>query len=108
MYWIRRCLHNYSDAASVNILTNVAEALADDSKLLIQEDILDNPPNPIAAVTDMMMMNFGGKQRTLECWKDVTSRAGLQILNVYRDKESWNSLGVLECARSVLHVDSSK
>jgi len=99
VYWIRRCLHNYSDTTSINILTHLADALGPDSKLLIEEDILDNPPNPIAAVTDMMMMNFGGKQRNLETWQRIAANAGLRITGVFRGESTHSSIGVLECEK---------
>ncbi len=99
MYWIRRCLHNYSDVASVNILRHLAEAMAEDSKVLIEDDVLDNPPNQVAAVMDMLMINFGGKQRTLDCWERVTSEAGLQISAVLRTKGSQYSIAVIECIK---------
>ncbi|KAH8893060.1 O-methyltransferase [Thozetella sp. PMI_491] len=99
VYWIRRCLHNYSDAASVNILKHLAEAMAEDSKILIEEDILDYPPNHMAAVVDLMMVNFGGKQRTLECWERVASEAGLRISAISRGNSIWHSIAVIECVR---------
>lgn len=71
--------------------------MSPDSKLLIQEDILDDVPNTLASVVDMLMMVFGGKQRTLECWTRVTSEAGLHISGVFRGAQS--SLGVVECIK---------
>ncbi|KAH8886527.1 O-methyltransferase [Thozetella sp. PMI_491] len=96
-YWIRRCLHNYGDKVVVNILRNLAEALAEDSRLLIQEDIKDSTPNQVSAVVDMMMINFGGKQRTLECWEQVMSEAGLRISSISRI--TGKSIAVLECMK---------
>lgn len=101
VYWIRRCLHNYPDQVSTNILSKVVESMADDSKVLLEEDVMDNPPNPMAAMLDMVMLGFGGKQRTLETWEKVTSAAGLQITSVSRGKGPWRSLSVIECAKQV-------
>jgi len=53
----------------------------------------------MAAFTDMVMMNFGGKQRTVECWESVISGAGLQIFGISRGKASSHSMGVLECIK---------
>jgi hypothetical protein len=73
--------------------------MAEDSKLLIQEDILGSPPYFMAAMLDFMMLGFGGKERSLECWKDVTSKAGLEISSISRGKGGWSSLSVIECVR---------
>ncbi|KAK4447337.1 O-methyltransferase [Podospora aff. communis PSN243] len=45
VYFMRRCLHNYSDTMAANILRIIAEAMAEDSKLLIQEDVKASPPD---------------------------------------------------------------
>ncbi|KAL1880550.1 hypothetical protein VTK73DRAFT_5563 [Phialemonium thermophilum] len=100
IYFIRRCLHNYSDKAATNILRRLVEAMADDSKVLLQEEIMSSPPNRTAAMLDLMMLNFGGKQRTLDCWTSVVSAAGLRISGVFRAKEAWSSLGVIECVKA--------
>jgi O-methyltransferase domain len=100
VYWIRRCLHNYGDHVSVNILKKVVEAMADDSKVVIQEDVMDNPPSNSAAMLDIMMLGFGGKQRTLETWQKVISAAGLQISSVAKGNGPWKSLCVIECVKA--------
>lgn len=99
IYWIRRCLHNYGDAISTNILTKIAEVMAPDSKLLLQEDVMENPPNHMAAMLDFMMLGFGGKQRTLQTWEEVIGNAGLQISSISKGKGPWRSLSVIECTK---------
>ncbi|POS73478.1 O-methyltransferase [Diaporthe helianthi] len=59
-YWMRRCFHNYSDEVSRNMLRIIVDAMAEDSRLLIQEDVLDNPPHQWAAFLDFMMLGLGG------------------------------------------------
>lgn len=100
MYWIRRCLHNYGDEASVNILRKVADAMAEDSKLLIEEDVLGNPPHHMAAMLDLLMMGFGGKQRNLETWERVIAAAGLRITSISTGQGPWKSLSVIECVKT--------
>ena len=73
--------------------------MSGDSKLLIQEDVLDETPDPLASVVDMLMMSFGGKQRTLDCWNQVTSEAGLQISGIFRGTQG--SLAVIECTKKL-------
>jgi hypothetical protein len=74
--------------------------MADDSKLLIEEDIMGNPPYWTTAMLDMFMMVFGGKKRTIECWTDVTSKAGLQISHVHQGNGPWKNLSVIECVKA--------
>jgi hypothetical protein len=73
--------------------------MAPDSKVLLQEDVMDNPPNHMAASLDLMMMGFGGKQRTLETWEKVVGEAGLKIASISRGKGPWRSLCVIECVK---------
>ncbi|KAK3321754.1 O-methyltransferase [Apodospora peruviana] len=101
IYWIRRCLHNYSDEVSTNVLRNIADAMAPDSRVLLQEDIMENPPNHMATMLDFMMMGFGGKQRTLQTWEGMLAGAGLQISSISKGKGPWRSLAVLECVKKV-------
>lgn len=96
-YWIRHCLHNYGDEISINILSKIAEAMAEDSRLLIEEDIMTNPPYYMAAMLDLVMMGVGGKKRTLECWTDVISKAGLKISSISRGEGPSKNMTVIEC-----------
>ncbi|OLN82366.1 Demethylsterigmatocystin 6-O-methyltransferase 10 [Colletotrichum chlorophyti] len=100
IYWIRRCLHNYGDEIGVNMLRIIAEAMADDSRLLIQEDVMGNPPHYTSTMLDFMMLSFGGKQRSLECWTDILGRAGLEIQSVSKGRGPWRHLAVIECVRA--------
>ncbi|KAF9880464.1 O-methyltransferase [Colletotrichum karsti] len=99
VYWIRRCLHNYGDELAVNMLRIIADAMANDSRLLIQEDVMGNPPHYTSTMLDFMMLTFGGKQRSLECWTDVLGRAGLEIRSVSRGQGPWRHLAVIECVK---------
>ncbi|KAK1449231.1 O-methyltransferase [Colletotrichum melonis] len=99
-YWIRRCLHNYGDELGVNMLRIIAEAMAEDSRLLIQEDVMGNPPHYTSTMLDFMMLTFGGKQRSLECWTDILGRAGLAIKSVSTGQGPWRHLAVIECVKA--------
>ena len=94
VYHIRRCLHDYSDDESVAILRRIADAMAPDSRLLIVELIIGDPPSAYQAALDLTMMVISGKERTLATWRDIVSRAGLRITHV--DVVEGGS-GVVEC-----------
>ena len=71
-----------------------------DSKVLIQEDIMDSAPSTMETSLDLIMIGFGGKERTLQCWEEVVSAAGLRISSVSKGKGPWKSLAVIECMKS--------
>lgn len=99
VYFIRRCLHSHSDTLATKILEILAQAMADDSKLLIMEDIVANPPHTRSTTFDMMMMKVGGKERPLHCWETVTRNAGLVITNVLQGTGQLGYLSVIECMK---------
>ncbi|KFH40298.1 Demethylsterigmatocystin 6-O-methyltransferase-like protein [Hapsidospora chrysogenum ATCC 11550] len=98
IYYIRRCLHDYGDDEVVGILEQTQKSMANDSKLLIVEQILDNPPDPFAAATDVFISTIGGKERTMDDFEHVTSRAGLRIVKVHRSPGS--DVGIIECEKT--------
>lgn len=81
------------------MLRILADAMADDSRILIQEDVLDNPPNFMASMLDFMMIAFGGKQRNLETWEGLVGAAGLRISSISRGRGPWKTLAVIECVK---------
>ncbi|KAK3358090.1 O-methyltransferase-domain-containing protein [Lasiosphaeria hispida] len=97
-YYIRRCLHDYGDEECVVMLQRISDAMAADSKLLIVEQILSNPPSAFATAADIAMLVIGGKERTIAGFKDIVGRAGLKILQVYRNKGTDATL--IECAKA--------
>lgn len=97
VYHIRRTLHDYADADALNILRLIANAMAPDSRLLIVELIMTNPPTPLAAAVDLFMCITAGKERTIEMYERLTADAGLRITRVVSGKTS--EMGVLECMK---------
>jgi hypothetical protein len=73
--------------------------MAEDSRILISEDVMDNPPHFMAAFMDFMMLTIGGKQRTLGCWEKVLSDAGLKISSISSGKGPWRTMSVIECVK---------
>lgn len=98
MYYIRRCLHDYSDDECIAILRVTREAMADDSRLLIVEQIMDNPPKPFVAAIDVMMATISGKERTQQGFRHIAEAAGLKVLNFWRAEGA--DAGVVECGKA--------
>lgn len=97
VYYIRRCLHDYGDDIAADMLKQIQEAMAPDSRLLIVEEILSNPPTAFGSAQDILMAALGGKERTIEDWRALTGRAGLSLKATYRTEGS--GVAVIECAR---------
>ncbi|KAI3554662.1 O-methyltransferase [Colletotrichum abscissum] len=97
VYWIRRCLHNYGDETCVNILIHIAETMASDSRLLIADNVIPNPPPISECMLDFTMLNIAGKERTATAFNDVITRAGLRMVKAHgMDKK----LQVVECVKA--------
>jgi hypothetical protein len=97
IYWIRRCLHDYGDEDCTNMIKQLADAMAHDIKVLIVEQILTNPPSPLVAYTDFVMLNIAGKERTLKMFGEIATGAGLKVSNLYMSKST--PVGVVELSK---------
>ncbi len=95
---MRHILHDYSDPVSIKILKNVAGALADDSRILIAEVLLANPPPVDSAFKDHLMMSVAGKERTLDNFHRIAEAAGLRVSGVFPDKT--NKHAIIEYAKA--------
>ncbi|KAL0932647.1 o-methyltransferase [Colletotrichum truncatum] len=101
IYSIRRCLHDYGDEVCVKMLAQISEAMASDSKLLIGEYVLPNPPSALGAMSDFAMMGIGGKERTADDWEALVAHAGLKIEKVHGlDKK----IQVIECTKTEVGI----
>ncbi|KAK1497742.1 O-methyltransferase [Colletotrichum abscissum] len=95
VYYIRYCLHNYSDDLVVEILVCIASSMAQDSRLLIAEQVTPNPPSAHTAAIDLLMLSVGGKERPRQVWKDVLAKAGLGRVEFWTSPG--NPHGIIEC-----------
>ncbi len=99
IYYIRHCMHNYGDEEVIGIMRHTAEAMADDSKLLIADYIMSNPPSKFAVWMDFIMCMSGGKERTRAMWEHVASEAGLTIVAYHGLDRSPDGHAVIECVK---------
>lgn len=97
VYYIRRCLHDYGDDIAADMLKQIQEAMTPDSRLLIVEEILSNPPTAFGSAQDVLMATLGGKERTMEDWRALTGRAGLSLTATHRTEGS--GVAVIECMK---------
>ncbi|KAF2802467.1 O-methyltransferase [Mytilinidion resinicola] len=96
IYYIRRCLHDWSDEDCVRILKVVADAMEPGkSRLLIAEMCLPEEKADIEAVWyDMTMMTLNGRERTKGDWTKILDDAGFNLKKVYTATGS--NYGVVE------------
>ena len=85
-YYLRRVLHDYSDAKCIAILERLAAAAAEDTVILISEmivpTVIGEGELPIVCM-DMSMMNMGGKERSTKQFEDILTAAGLKLSKVW-------------------------
>lgn len=96
-YFMRRIMHDWGDEACKLILENIVSSMSVYSKILINELVLpDEKCERRMALNDLVMMSFGGMERTESQWKVLLQEVGLEIRNIWR-KEGEN-LSVIEAA----------
>lgn len=84
IYYIRRCLHDWPDETCVEILKNIACSMTADSRLLIADCVLpERGVNTESAWLDMIMLSFGGRERTEVQWRQIVEAAGLHLKKIY-------------------------
>ncbi len=94
-YILSSILHDWDDEKALLILQNCRQTLSKSQKLIIIEKLLDDQFDSYQtkAMDIEMMLIFGGKERTLQEYKNLLSKAGLQIITM--NKLDW--LDILEC-----------
>jgi len=84
-YFLRRILHDWGDEASKSILKNIISSMSIDSRILINELVLpDEGCDRRMALSDVVMMTFGGMERSETQWKFLLQGVGLEIKAIWR------------------------
>ncbi len=86
VYYLRHVLRESGDVVCINILRNIAAVMLEDSRILISEQITENPPPVFSAFKDYTMLSLGGKERTLENFSNIAEAAGLRLAGVFPDR----------------------
>ncbi len=95
---MRHILHDYGDGVCVKILRNVAAAMTRaDSRILVAEALMSNPPSAYSAFKDQLMLSVAGKERTLDNFREVVEAAGLRISGIFPNDDKTHV--VIECAK---------
>lgn len=100
-YFLRFILHDHSDQRAVDILKNLLPAFKPGSKLLVMDAVLPEPgtmpkteERQVRLMDLEMMTNFNSKERDIEDWQDLFTRADprLKIRQVNKPPGSVNSI----------------
>ncbi|KAI0175722.1 S-adenosyl-L-methionine-dependent methyltransferase [Hypoxylon sp. FL1284] len=101
VYLIRRCTHDYDDEDCVNILKILADSLPDDeprARVLINDQIMTDPPHRWVAAMDIVMLTWASRERSEKQFADLAQRAGLVLVKVHRAEGA--TMGVVECKKA--------
>lgn len=84
VYFMKWILHDWNDAACINLLTTCRRAMLPHSRLLAAELIIDADRNDeLAHSYDLqMLVYFGGKERAVEELRALYDSAGLRLIRV--------------------------
>jgi O-methyltransferase domain len=98
VYYIRRIIHDWHDDNCAIILGQLAKVMEPDSRVLICEQIMSNPPTRLNAQTDLCMLGLGAKERTEKMFEELVPRAGLKLIKIWKSKGT--DVGVVECEKA--------
>ncbi|GME28674.1 O-methyltransferase [Neofusicoccum parvum] len=95
VYFMRRIMHDWSDKYCVQILERLRDAMAEHSRILIMDQILENPPSRVTAAMDIVMMTVGAGERDVKSWNELIEKVGgLEVVKFWRNPVS--PMGVVE------------
>ncbi len=82
-YILRHIVHDFDDEKTLTILSNCRKAAGQKGRILLVEIVVPpgNDPN-FGKWLDLMMLCYGGKERTVDEYRDLFSRAGLELMRV--------------------------
>jgi hypothetical protein len=80
------------------MLKHLAEAAAPDSRILLVEQLMTNPPSQLSAQTDFCMINIAGKERSVAMLTDIAEKAGLKAVGVHQAVGT--PVGCVECVKA--------
>ncbi|KIX95069.1 uncharacterized protein Z520_09379 [Fonsecaea multimorphosa CBS 102226] len=98
-YFLRRVMHDYSDANCVLILSHLRDAMSPDSKVLIADMVMPQrvyEADLPAAAMDNVVMVMGGKERTAEGFNKLLEAAGLKMVKIWHSREGGATGNIVE------------
>jgi hypothetical protein len=95
-YFLVNILHDWEDETCCRILKNISQTMNADSRLWVVEYLLEPGPGfSVAKLLDLeVLVMGGGRERTVDEFKDLLSSAGLAVSKVIPTNQG---VAVLEC-----------
>lgn len=69
--------------------------MAPESRILLMDHVMQSSPHPIGTTSDLIMMNVGGKERSVQEWHALVEKAELQLVKIWQ--YPYSSAAVVEC-----------
>lgn len=91
LYLMKHILHDWDDQQCVQILGHVRQAMSSESKLLIVEMLMAEPPEKSdAAMMDLnMLVMTGGRERTASHYQRLLEASGLRMVRVVKTEGAY-------------------
>lgn len=91
-YMLKHILHDWSDNHCRRILSLIREQLPEDGRVLACELIVTDEPGPAPAKVldiEMLALTVGGRERTVDEFRELFQSAGLRLARVVRTKTAF-------------------
>ncbi|OKL57751.1 hypothetical protein UA08_07103 [Talaromyces atroroseus] len=101
-YCLRTVLHDWPDRQALEVLARVREAMAEDSILLLIENVFpdSNVPATSASLDLTMMTMFSSLERTRGQWASLLEKGGFRLVHVWTpEQENSGRNSVFEAVR---------
>ena len=84
-YVLKRIIHDWDDAAAIQLLRNCAAAMSSKGRVLIAEAVMKpgNEPDPSKAQDVGMMLLTRGRERTADEYRRLLDAAGLRLIEIH-------------------------
>ncbi|OJJ71725.1 hypothetical protein ASPBRDRAFT_43120 [Aspergillus brasiliensis CBS 101740] len=85
-YYMRTVLHDWPDKQALEVLGRVREAMADDSVLLVNENVSpeERASEFMASMDIIMMVLFSSLERSEKQWIELLEKARFRVVKVWR------------------------
>lgn len=89
-YLMKNILHDWDDATCLRILAKVRASMTAQARLLVCETLLErNDAHPLRALADLqMVVACSGRERSLEDFRALLSRAGFRLGRVFPNEST--------------------
>jgi hypothetical protein len=86
IYYLGGILHDWPDTEAASILRNIKDAMAPDSRIIIDEMCLPDEKAPLHLVLYdlLMMIQVAGIERTIGHYRELLAGLGLELVGVWR------------------------